>query len=61
MDVRAGKTSPTGQRLSYRQAASVLAKQDPVIARLVHDCGYPHIPPAGETHFATLVHSIVYQ
>ncbi len=47
--------------LSYRQAATILAGQDPVIARLVREVGLPKVPAADETHFATLVRSIVYQ
>jgi DNA-3-methyladenine glycosylase II len=52
-------TSPrTG---SYRAAALELAARDPVIARLVTEVGLPKLPRATETHFATLVRSIVYQ
>jgi DNA-3-methyladenine glycosylase II len=47
--------------LSYRQAAVIVASQDAVIAELVAEVGLPKVPPAGETHFATLVRSIVYQ
>jgi DNA-3-methyladenine glycosylase II len=46
---------------SYRAAALKLAERDPVIARLVAEAGLPTFPRATETHFATLVRSIVYQ
>ena len=52
---------PPGRRPTYRQAATILAERDPVIARLVAEAGLPKVPPAGESHFATLVRSIVYQ
>jgi DNA-3-methyladenine glycosylase II len=48
-------------RLGYREAARLLAARDPVIARLVRDVGLPKVPALVETHFATLVRSIVYQ
>jgi DNA-3-methyladenine glycosylase II len=52
----------SGPKLTYRQAATLLAAEDPVIARLVRDVGLPTFPaPGGESHFATLVRSIVYQ
>jgi DNA-3-methyladenine glycosylase II len=46
---------------SYRAAALELAERDPIIARLVTETGLPRLPRATETHFATLVRSIVYQ
>jgi DNA-3-methyladenine glycosylase II len=46
---------------TYRQGATILAERDPVIAYLVAETGLPKVPPAGESHFATLVRSIVYQ
>jgi DNA-3-methyladenine glycosylase II len=46
---------------TYRQGATILAERDPVIAYLVAQTGLPKVPPAGESHFATLVRSIVYQ
>jgi DNA-3-methyladenine glycosylase II len=52
---------PVGRRVTYRQAATILAARDPVIADLVAQAGLPKVPPAGESHFATLVRSIVYQ
>jgi DNA-3-methyladenine glycosylase II len=48
-------------RIGYRAAALRLAEQDPVVARLVADAGLPRLPVPRETHFATLVRSIVYQ
>jgi DNA-3-methyladenine glycosylase II len=51
-----------GQRTgSYRAAALELADRDPVLARLVRDGGLPRLPRPAETHFATLVRSVVYQ
>lgn len=50
-----------GHRLGYRDAAKLLAESDPVIARLVRDGGLPKLPVAHESHFETLVRSIVYQ
>ncbi|MEO5900298.1 MAG: hypothetical protein ABIR68_09215 [Ilumatobacteraceae bacterium] len=53
---------PTRRRpLSPRQAATVLAERDPVIARMLSEIGPPSFPAPTETHFATLVRSIVYQ
>jgi DNA-3-methyladenine glycosylase II len=46
---------------SYRVAARELADRDPVIARLVAETGWPRFPRPTDTHFATLVQSIVYQ
>ena len=46
-------------RIGYRAAALLLAERDPVPARLVADAGLPRVPVARETHFATLVRSIV--
>ncbi|HEY6744517.1 MAG TPA: hypothetical protein VI357_02245 [Mycobacteriales bacterium] len=48
-------------RIGYRAAALLLAQRDPVLARLVAEAGLPRVPVARETHFATLVRSIVYQ
>ena len=44
-----------------RQAAKFLADRDPVLAKLVAEAGPPRFPKPTETHFATLVRSIVYQ
>jgi DNA-3-methyladenine glycosylase II len=48
-------------KVSYREAARILAGRDPVIARLAEAAGPPKIPPPTETNFGTLVRSIVYQ
>ena len=48
-------------KVGYREAAKLLARSDPVIAQLVRDAGLPKLPVVTETHFATLVRSIVYQ
>ena len=48
-------------KVGYREAARVLAKRDPVIARFVAAVGLPTLPKSLDTHFATLVRSITYQ
>lgn len=48
-------------RIGYRAAALLLAERDPVLARLVAEAGLPKVPVVRETHFATLVRSIVHQ
>lgn len=48
-------------RLSFRAAAVELASRDPVIEQLVADVGPPNIPVRDDSHFATLVRSIVFQ
>lgn len=48
-------------KVSIRAAAQILAGRDPVLARLVDEVGLPSLPRPTETHFATLVRSIVYQ
>jgi DNA-3-methyladenine glycosylase II len=48
-------------KVGPRRAAEILADRDPVLAKLVADSGPPHFPKPTETHFATLVRSIVYQ
>jgi DNA-3-methyladenine glycosylase II len=53
------KASP--RKVGIRAAAKILAGQDPVLARLVDQVGLPSLPRSIETHFATLVRSIVYQ
>lgn len=47
--------------VSIEDAARILAERDPVVARLAGEVGLPSLPPPTETHFATLVRSIVYQ
>lgn len=48
-------------RVGIRKAAQILAGRDPVLARLVGEVGLPSLPRPTESHFATLVRSIVYQ
>ena len=48
-------------RVGIRKAAQILAGRDPVLARLVNGIGLPSLPRPTESHFATLVRSIVYQ
>ena len=48
-------------KVGIRAAAQILAGRDPVLARLVDEVGLPSLPRPAETHFATLVRSIVYQ
>ena len=54
-----GQASP--RKVGVRAAARILAERDPVLARLVDEVGLPSLPRPTETHFATLVRSIVYQ
>ena len=49
------------KRVSHRQAAQILAEQDPVIARLVEEVGLPTFAAPKDLHFAALVRSITYQ
>jgi len=48
-------------KVGIRKAAQILAGRDPVLARLVDEVGLPSLPRPTESHFATLVRSIVYQ
>ncbi len=48
-------------RVGIRKAAQILAGRDPVLARLAGEIGLPSLPRPTESHFATLVRSIVYQ
>jgi DNA-3-methyladenine glycosylase II len=48
-------------RVGIRKAAQILAGRDPVLARLAGEVGLPSLPRPTESHFATLVRSIVYQ
>jgi len=52
---------PTSRRTSYPAAAAVLAERDTVMASLVAAAGPMRLRKPVETHFATLVESIVYQ
>ena len=49
------------RRTSYPAAAAVLAARDPVMASLVAVAGPMRLRKQKDTHFATLVQSIVYQ
>ncbi len=49
------------RKVTYRQAALILAERDPVVARLIEQAGLPRIPAPTENNFATLVRSVVYQ
>src|ERR1700726_4444812 len=49
------------RRISYADAARILAIRDPVIARLVGEAGLPRLRKPAETPFAALVRAIVYQ
>ena len=63
----AGESSITAEaqarpgKASIRKAAQILAGRDPVLARLVDAAGLPSLPRPTESHFGTLVRSIVYQ
>jgi DNA-3-methyladenine glycosylase II len=46
---------------SYATAAAILAKQDPVLRRLVAEAGPARVRPPAESHFEALVRAIVYQ
>jgi DNA-3-methyladenine glycosylase II len=48
-------------KISYRQAAGILAERDPVLAQLIQLAGPPRISPPKDTHFAALVRSVTYQ
>ncbi|WP_345761994.1 DNA-3-methyladenine glycosylase family protein [Diaminobutyricibacter sp. McL0608] len=47
--------------VTHRQAARILAEQDPVLARLVAEGGLPRFPAPTQSHFAQLVEAITYQ
>ena len=63
----AGEPSVTAEpqarpgQVSIRKAARILAGRDPVLARLAGEAGLPSLPRPAESHFGTLVRSIVYQ
>ncbi len=57
----ASESSRPAGKVTHRQAASLLAERDPVIANLVADAGLPRFPVPKETHFETLVRAITYQ
>ncbi len=47
--------------VTHRQAARILADQDPVLARLAAEGGPPRFPAPTQSHFAQLVQAITYQ
>src|ERR1700722_18018921 len=49
------------RKVTPREAARVLAEQEPVIARLLAETGPPSFPAPTETHYGTLVRAITYQ
>jgi DNA-3-methyladenine glycosylase II len=49
------------RRVSYDEAARILASRDPVLARLVDEAGPMHIRRPAMSPFAALVQAIVYQ
>jgi DNA-3-methyladenine glycosylase II len=46
---------------SYAAAAAILAKQDPVLRRLVAEAGPARVRPPAESHFEALVRAVLYQ
>jgi len=50
-----------GRKVTWPEAARILAGRDPVIARLLEHAGPPRLSRPSESHFATLVRAIVYQ
>ena len=51
----------TTKRVSYSEAAQILAAQDPVLARLVEHAGPMRLPRSRLSPFGALVQAIVYQ
>jgi len=51
----------TSARISHAAAAQILAKRDPVIARLLAESGPPRLRSFPDAPFAALVRAIVYQ
>jgi DNA-3-methyladenine glycosylase II len=49
------------RKVTPREAARLLAEQEPVIARLLAETGPPSFPAPTETHYGTLVRAITYQ
>lgn len=56
-----GSAGSPRRRVSYQDAARVLAARDEVIARLVRETGLPRFSRPTESPFAALVRAIVYQ
>jgi DNA-3-methyladenine glycosylase II len=49
------------RKVTYAEAARILAARDPVIARLLAQAGPPRLSRTAESHFGSLVRAIVYQ
>ena len=49
------------RKVTPREAARLLAEQEPVISRLLAETGPPSFPTPTETHFGTLVRAITFQ
>lgn len=49
------------RRLTHKEAATFLAKRDPVMQFLVDSVGPPKFRPPKESHFASLAQSVLYQ
>src|SRR4051812_40176258 len=49
------------QRVSYAEAARILATRDPVLAALIEEAGPMRVGRSTTSHFAALVEAIVYQ
>ncbi len=48
-------------RTTHRAAAEELSSRDPALSKLFQLVGPPKIQPSGQTHFAALARSVVYQ
>jgi DNA-3-methyladenine glycosylase II len=55
------KAASPGRRVSYTQAAEILAARDPVLARLIADAGPIRLRHSKLSRFESLVQAIVYQ
>ena len=62
-DQSEGGASESGatRKVTYAEAARILAARDPVIARLLAETGPPRLSRPVESHFGSLVRAIVYQ
>jgi DNA-3-methyladenine glycosylase II len=56
-----GPAISTRPARSYKAAAEILSRRDPVLRRLIAEAGPPQVNPPTETHFETLVRAILYQ
>jgi DNA-3-methyladenine glycosylase II len=57
----AASGAPPKRRVSYRQAAEILASRDPVLAGLIAEAGPMRVRRSTTSHLAALVQAIVYQ